>query len=74
MENLSKDIATNLDDYQKTTLFLGVCVVILHFITFAVTVIVSFYDVQISLKFGFDPENTAYTDWISYALSDASFR
>jgi hypothetical protein len=74
MENLSKDIATKLDDYQKTTLFLGCCVLLLHVITFIVTVILSFYDVQIYLRFGFDPKSSDHTDWVSFALSDSVFR
>lgn len=73
-EHLSKDIARKLEDYQKTTLFIGIIVLILHFITFVVSVVISFYDVQISLQFNYEKNDNPHSTWTSYALSDTTYR
>jgi hypothetical protein len=76
MENLSKDVAVQIEDYQKTTLFVGIFVLILHLLAFLVTVIVSFIDVQIALQFGYlklADTLKETTTWTAYALNDATF-
>jgi hypothetical protein len=73
LENLSKDVALKLEDYQKTTLFIGIFVLLLHFLCFLVTILISFIDVQISLKFGFVDLPDSQQSWTTFALNDSTF-
>lgn len=72
-ETLSRPLAAQLEDYQKTTLLIGVVVLLLHLLAFLASVVLSFVDVQISLEFNYDNSSTA-TSWTAFALSDSVFR
>jgi hypothetical protein len=77
LDNLSKDVAAKIEDYQKTTLFIGIIVLLLHFIAFISSIVISFYDVQIFLKYGFvEPSSTivsALPAWTKYALAKPKY-
>lgn len=70
-QTLSAGMIRSMEDYQKVSVIFSVLVVILYALCFITTMIMSSFDVQVFLKFGYH-----YSDesWVPLALADSEFK
>ena len=69
-ESVGKTSNNQREDYHKTSLFIGIIVLLLHTLSFLASIIISFYEVQISLRFNYQNTST----WTELALQDSTYR
>ena len=73
-EDLTRDIAMKLEEYQKKTFVLGIATCLLYSIAYMISIYTSFMDVEISLKNNYDSVVNGENSWTTFALNDSQFR
>lgn len=71
-EDITTDIATKLEEYQKKTFVLGIATIVLYTLAYMVSLYISFMDVEIYLRDNYNP-STDGSSWTAFALNDAAF-
>lgn len=71
MQSLSSGMIQSMEDYQKVSVVFSIVVFLLYAICFIATMLMSSFDVQVFLKFGYNVNDAS---WVDLALKDATFK
>lgn len=72
-DGLSTNLAVKINDYQRTSMLLGIILTALYVICFLSTVIMSPFDVLVYIKNNDGSSSTSTSDWADVAIDDEKF-